>query len=746
MVILSEKLKGYVEKIRFRNELNGYTVFDLSCSDENEDMTCVGNFPFINEGEHIEVTGSYVEHRTYGLQFSVSSLEVIKSDDNISIERYLASGAIKGIGAVMAKRIVEKFGGDTFRIMEEEPERLAEIKGISLNMAAKIYEQYNEKREMREAVIFLQQYGISNQLAVKIYNEYREEVYSVIRTNPYRLASDIRGVGFKIADEIGKRVGIDMNSEFRKKSAVLYILSQASSYGHIYFPEDELIRNVSGLLMTDCTDIADILSSMTFEGEIICREEDEEKRYYSSYMYYMELNSARMLLDLDCEFVVSDSELDSRIERIEKNREIIFADMQRMAIREAIKNGVLIVTGGPGTGKTTTIDAIINAFEAWGLDFLLAAPTGRAAKRMSEATGYEAQTIHRLLEMNGAPDDDREGVMFERNENCPLETDAVIIDEMSMVDMPLFYALLKAVVVGTRLIMVGDVNQLPSVGPGSVLKDIIDSGCFNVVCLNEVFRQAQDSDIIMNAHRINAGKSISLDNKSRDFFFLNRNNPQVIISVILQLIIKNLPDYVGAGILDIQVLSPTRKGELGVENLNIMLQKYINPPSERKAEIEYRESIFREGDKVMQIKNNYQLEWERRGYHGVVIEQGAGVFNGDCGIIRFVNTVMQEITVEFEDNKYVIYPYTLLEELELAYAITIHKSQGSEYPAVILPLLSGTSLLFNRNLLYTAVTRAKKCVTIVGLPEMVQKMIDNEREQKRYTTLKKRICELHMTS
>lgn len=740
--MLSEKLKGYVEKIRFRNEVNGYTVFDLSCTDESDDMTCVGNLPFVNEGEHVEVTGIYVEHRTYGLQFSVSSLEVIKIDDNMSIERYLASGAIKGIGAVMAKRIVDKFGEDTFRIMEEEPERLAEVKGISINTAARIYEQYNEKREMREAVIFLQKYGISNQLAVKIYNEYKEEVYSVIKTNPYRLADDIRGVGFKIADGIGKRVGISPDSEFRKKSAVSYILSQAVSYGHIYFPENELIKNVSELLASDCTDIADILSQMAFAGEIICKEEDGEKRYYSNYMYYMELNSARMLADLDCGFAVSDKELDSHIKRIEKNREITLADMQKKAISEAMKNGVLIITGGPGTGKTTTIDAIINAFETWGLDFLLAAPTGRAAKRMSEATGYEAQTIHRLLEMSGALDDGRENVMFERNESCPLETDAVIIDEMSMVDMPLFYALLKAMVVGTRLIMVGDVNQLPSVGPGSVLKDIIDSGCFNVVRLNEVFRQARDSDIVMNAHRINAGSSISLDNKSRDFFFLKRDNPQVIINVILQLIIKNLPDYVGAGMLDIQVLSPTRKGELGVENLNVMLQKYINPPSERKAEIEYRENVFREGDKVMQIKNNYQLEWERRGYHGVVVEQGAGIFNGDSGIIRFVNTVAQEITVEFEDNKYIIYPYALLEELELAYAITIHKSQGSEYPAVILPLLSGTSLLFNRNLLYTAVTRAKKCVTIVGLPETVAKMINNEREQKRYTTLKKRICEM----
>ncbi len=734
--------KGYIEKIRYRNEVNGYTVFDISCQDDNDDITCVGNFPFINEGEHVKLGGEYVDHATYGLQLSVKSMEVIKDDDEISIVRYLGSGAIKGVGPVMAKRIVDKFGADTLRIMQDEPERLAEIKGISMRKAEEIYLQYYEKKELRDAVIFMQQYNISNRLAVKIYNEYKDEVYNIIRTNPYRLASDIKGVGFRIADEIGRSVGIDPNSEFRKKCAVTYILNQAGANGHTYLPEEELIRNVMELLMINCDDIMKLLSDMSAAGGIICVTEENEKRYYPPYMYYMELNCARMLLDLNCIFRISDTEIESRIKRIEKNKNIRLADMQRMAVREATKSGVLVITGGPGTGKTTTIDAIISAYEAFGFDILLAAPTGRAARRMSETTGYEAQTIHRLLEINGSMDDDEDSVRFERNESYPLEADAVIIDEMSMVDLPLFNALLKAVVTGTRLIMVGDANQLPSVGPGNVLKDIIDSGCFNVVSLNEIFRQARGSDIVMNAHRINAGEEIAIDNKSRDFFMLRRDDPKVIISVILQLMMKNLPPYVGSGITDIQVLCPMKKGELGVDNLNIVLQKYINPASDDKAEAEYGDRIFREGDKVMQIKNNYQLTWERRGYHGVVVEEGCGIFNGDCGIIRFINTVTNEITVEYEDNKYVVYPHSIFDELELAYAITVHKSQGSEYPAVILPILYGTSLLLHRNLLYTAVTRAKKCVTIVGLPETVNRMIHNERQQKRYSALKKRLRDL----
>ena len=735
--------KGYIEKIRYRNDENGYTVFVISCpsDDDNDEMTCVGNFPFINEGEHVEITGNYTCHSTYGLQIAVEHMEVINDEDEISIERYLGSGAIKGIGPVMANRIVSHFGSDTMRIMEEEPERLAEIKGISMRKAEEIYAQYNEKKEMRDAIMFMQKYNISNQLAVKIYNEYKEEVYHILSTNPYKLAQDIKGVGFKIADEIGRLIGIDPESEYRKRCAISYALNQAASFGHIYLPEEMLIAGVRALINSG-SDIAELLASMSVTREIICLEEEGEKRYYPPYMYYTELNSARMLLDLNCEFRISEADIQKTLKKIEDAKNIELADMQTNAVVNALKHGVLVITGGPGTGKTTTIDAIISAFEVWGLDILLAAPTGRAARRMSEATGYEAQTIHRLLEINGGMDDDGSAARFERNESYPLEADAIIIDEMSMVDMQLMNALLKAVVVGTRLIMVGDVNQLPSVGAGNVLKDIIESEQFTVTRLDKVFRQAQGSDIIMNAHKINAGESIELSNKSSDFFMLRRNDSRIVIDVMLELIMKSLPEYVGAGMLDIQVLCPMRKGELGVENLNITLQKNINPPSADKAELEYRDRVFREGDKVMQIKNNYQLTWERRGYHGVVIEEGCGVFNGDCGMIRFINTLTSEITIQYEDDKYVTYPYALLDELELAYAITVHKSQGSEYPAVIMPLLSGPALLMQRNLLYTAVTRAKRCVTIVGRPDTVDAMIHNEKHQKRFSTLKKRIKEM----
>ena len=735
-----EIIKGYIEKIIYRNESNGYTVFELS--GDNEDVTCVGTFPYINEGEKVSVEGDYVDHRTYGPQLKVKNMQVVAPDSTEAIEKYLASGAIKGIGMVMSKRIVDKFGDKTFDIIEEQPERLAEIKGISLNMAMRISEQFEEKKEMRDAMIFLAQYGISDNLAVKIYSEYKGELFDVISNNPYRLATDIKGVGFKIADEIGRRVGIDPDSSFRKKCAITYILTQAASFGHIYLPEEELLQSVNSILGIPDADVKNELEELVFEKEVIRKDEDGEVRYYSSYMYYMELNTARMLLDLDCSFAVSKKNTDRIIEKVEKSKDIELAAMQKLAVSEALKRGVLIITGGPGTGKTTAIDAMISAFEAENMEFLLAAPTGRAAKRMTETTGYPAQTIHRLLELSGGVGDDDTHMRFERNESYPLEADAVIIDEMSMVDLPLMNALLKALYVGTRLILVGDVDQLPSVGPGNVLKDIIRSGRFEVVKLNEVFRQALDSDIVINAHMINEGKQIKLDNKSSDFFMLNRNNAGAVTNVIIQLIMEKLPSYVNAGILDIQVLSPARKGELGVENLNKVLQKYINPPAPEKAEIVFREMILREGDKVMQIKNNYNITWERRGYHNVVIEEGTGIFNGDCGIVRMVDTAANEITVEYDDDRYITYSYADLEEIELAYAVTVHKSQGSEYPAVIIPLLGGTSLLYHRNLLYTAVTRAKKCVVIVGSPDTVGSMIRNEREQKRYSTLSKRINEM----
>lgn len=737
---MADILEGYVERIVFRNQENGYTV--LSLSNDHEEVTCVGNFTFIGEGEYVEVRGEYISHQMYGEQFQVKSYEIKEPEDLFSMERYLGSGAIKGVGVSLAARIVKRFKKDTFRIIEEEPERLVDVKGISEKKAREIAEQFEEKREMRGAMIFLQQYGITTNLAVKIYNEYGPRLYDVIKENPYRLADDISGVGFKLADEIAGKVGIGSDSDFRIKAGILYVLLQASSNGHIYLPEKVLVERTAELLMIDVKSIDKHIMDMMIDKRIIVKEMNNEKIIYGARLYYQELNAAKMLLDLNIKYDLSFTQIEQRLLKIEEQSNIELDELQRTAVVEAARNGVLVVTGGPGTGKTTTINAIIKFFEVEGLDILLAAPTGRAAKRMSETTGYEAQTIHRLLELSGGPDNSDGKFNFERNESNPLEADAIIIDEMSMVDIYLMNSLLKAVSVGTRLILVGDVNQLPSVGPGNVLKDIINSHQFNVVKLTKIFRQATESDIIVNAHKINAGESIKLDNKSKDFFLLQRDDVNVIISVMITLIKDKMPRYVQATPYDIQVLTPMRKGELGVERLNHILQEYLNPKDMNKREKEYNGGVFREGDKVMQIKNNYQIEWETRSKYGISIEKGTGIFNGDAGIIKEINTFAEHLVIEFDEGRMVEYPFSQLDELELAYAITIHKSQGSEYPAVVMPILTGPRMLFNRNILYTAVTRAKSCVTIVGSRNMVQHMIDNESEQRRYSSLSTRIEEL----
>lgn len=737
---MSDSLSGYVEKIVFRNTESGYTVLNLVRDDI--EVTCVGSFPFINEGEYIEVIGNYIEHPLYGEQLKVEQYDIKQPEDLFSMERYLGSGAIKGIGATMAARIVRKFKKDTFRIIEEEPERLAEVKGISERIAREIAAQFEEKKEMRNAMLFLQQYGITTNLSVKIYQAYGCKLYDIIKENPYKLADDIQGVGFKIADEIARRVGIGLVSDYRIKAGILHVLQKAGTEGHVYLPYLEVMERGMELLLIEKEEIEKYLVDMMIEKRIVIKELEHEKIIYSSNLYYIELNCAKMLMDLNIEYGCSEEKLEEQILSIEKKEKIELDEMQRKAVMEAANNGLLIITGGPGTGKTTTINAIIKFFEEESLDILLAAPTGRAAKRMKETTRYEAQTIHRLLELSGNVEESNNGIRFERNEGNPLETDVIIIDEMSMVDIYLIHALLKAIPVGTRLILVGDVNQLPSVGPGNVLRDIIDSKCFHVVELTKIFRQAAESDIIVNAHKINKGEYISFDNKSKDFFLLQRDNTNVIISIVIQLINQKLPKYVNAEPFDIQVLTPMRKGELGVERLNQILQEYLNPPSLDKKEKEVSQGIFREGDKVMQIKNNYQLEWEQKSPYGVTIESGTGVFNGDSGIIKEINLFAETITVEFEEGKHVEYGFQSLDELELAYAITIHKSQGSEYPAVVMPILTGPRMLFHRNLLYTAITRAKNCVTIVGRKEMIQNMIANVSEQKRYSGLEKRLQEL----
>jgi exodeoxyribonuclease V alpha subunit len=736
---------GFVEKIKYRNEDNGYTV--LSLVDAGEEYTLVGSFHYISEGEMIEAVGSMTEHPVYGEQMTVESYEIKAPEDTAAMERYLGSGAIKGIGAALASRIVRRFKADTFRIMEEEPERLSEVKGVSEKMAMSISQQVEEKKEMRQAMMFLQEYGITMNLAVKIYQEYGPRLYSVLKENPYQLADDIPGVGFKMADEIARKAGIFTDSDFRIKCGVLYTLLQATANGHTYLPEGELLSQTSELLKIEPSFIEKHLMDMQLDKRLVIRELEGKRIVYASQYYYMELNVAKMLHDLNIRGRMAEEEIRTQLLKLQKEEQIELDEKQVQAVVEAVNSGLLIITGGPGTGKTTTINTIIRFFESQEMEILLAAPTGRAAKRMTEATGYEARTIHRLLELTGVPGDDRSlGMHFERNEENPLDADAVIIDETSMVDIHLMQSLLKAINPGTRLILVGDVNQLPSVGPGNVLRDMIDSGSFNVVMLTKIFRQATQSDIVVNAHKINRGEQVPLGKKSNDFLFIKREDPNAIINAMITLVQDKLPGYVQAKTYDIQIMTPMRKGAIGVERLNTILQEYLNPPGEGKTEKETAGVTYRVGDKVMQIKNNYNIEWEVRNKYGIPMDKGTGVYNGDMGIVREINAFAELVTVEFDEGRMVDYSFKQLEELELAYAITIHKSQGSEYPAVVIPVFSGPRMLMTRNLIYTAVTRAKSCVCLVGMPEVFGDMVNNEMEQRRYSGLKDRICEISKLS
>ena len=738
-----DNITGYVDHIVYQNSDNGYTVMTLVA--EGEEVTCVGMCKGLGQGENISAEGEYIEHPVYGRQFKIQIYETVAPTDRVGMERYLGSGAIRGVGEALAARIVKKFGDDTFRIIEEEPERLAEVKGISERKAQEIAVQMEEKKDLREALVYLQQYGISNTLAVKIYNTYGMEMYSVMRENPYRLAEDVSGVGFRIADEIAGRIGIHTDSDYRIRSGILYTLLQAVGEGHCFLPLELLLRRASELLGVSEENIRPQVDNLIMDRKLVAKGD----ALFAAAYYYAELNCANMLRNLNIPMLeaenlpAQDMAIRKRLERMAENLSMELDELQLKAVEESIKNGLFILSGGPGTGKTTTINMIIRYFESEGMDIFLAAPTGRAAKRMTEATGFEAKTIHRLLELNSAlSDDDTRRANFERNQENPLEADVVIIDEMSMVDIQLFQALLKAILPGTRLILVGDVDQLPSVGPGQVLRDLMNSEAFPMVTLEKIFRQAGESDIVVNAHRINKGEQIALDNKSRDFFLLERNDVNVIYKHMIQLIREMLPKYVNATPFDIQVLTPMRKGSLGCETLNGILQRYLNPADPHKKEHSYGNTVFREGDKVMQIKNNYQLEWEIVGRYNIPIDKGMGVFNGDMGRVLEINETMSTLLVEFDDGRRVNYPFSGLEELELSYAITIHKSQGSEYPAVILPLLGGPRMLFNRNLLYTGITRARNCVTILGSSETVRNMIDNVSENRRYTALESRIREI----
>lgn len=738
-----DEIKGYVDHFLFQNEENGYAVFILITEDDEE--TCVGNCKGLGQGETIEAKGEYVEHPSYGRQFKITSYRVVMPSGKVAIERYLSSGAVKGVGPALASRIVKKFGKDTLRIMEEEPERLAEIKGISERKAMEIGAALEEKKELREILVYLAGFGISSTMAVKIYNKYGMEIYGILRENPYRLAEDITGIGFKMADDIAAQIGMRPDSEHRMRCGLLYALNQATYEGHCYLPVEELLDKAAQLLEADKEMLQQQLDNLSLEKKVILRQD----AVYAPNYFYSELNAARMIKELDIDLDESlslpglEKSLVYRLECLAKELGMELEEGQLQAVLDSIKYGVCIISGGPGTGKTTTINLIIRYFASVGMDLLLAAPTGRAAKRMTEATGYEAKTIHRLLELNGAlSDEDSRRVTFERNESNPLEADVIIIDEMSMVDLNLFTALLRAVVPGTRLILVGDMNQLPSVGPGQVMRDLIQCGCLHTAVLTKIYRQEAGSDIVQNAHKINAGEGILLDNKSKDFFFLERNDSNVIYKHMIQLIKDKLPSYVDATPFDIQVLTPMRKGTLGTTTLNPILQQYLNPPEPGKNEYATLSATFREGDKVMQVKNNYQLEWEIVGKYNIPIDKGMGIFNGDMGIVKTIDEKNSRLVVEFDEHRMVTYPFSMLDELELCYAITIHKSQGSEYPAVIMPLLSGPKMLLNRNLLYTGITRAKKCVTILGQKETLQFMIENESEKKRYTSLALRIQEV----
>lgn len=735
------RIRAYVESVIYHNADNNYSV--LRISREGEELTAVGYFPYIEQGETIEAEGEFTIHPLYGRQFSVESFSIAAPDSAEAIEQYLASGSVKGIGEALAKRIVKVFGADTLRIMEEEPERLSEIKGISEKMARSIYEQSSQKRSLRDAVIFMQGYGIGPTLAGRIYEKYGVALYAVIRENPYRLADDIEGIGFKLADSIAMNAGMPKDSPFRIKSSIQYVLRQSITQGHTHLPKSLLLETSAEFLGLPADELEPYLPELQIEGRITVCGDAQDEVYLSEY-YHMERNTALMLKSFDIKGPSDGSLLKRRLSSIQKKEGIELDPLQIEAVKAVVENGIVIITGGPGTGKTTTINTIIRYFDMDGMSIALCAPTGRAAKRMSEATGCEARTIHRLLEYTGGAEEGRSGgrPRFLKNENDPLSEDVVIADEMSMTDIFLMEALLKAIRPGTRLVLVGDSNQLPSVGAGNVLRDMIASGRFTTVRLEHIFRQAALSDIVVNAHRINRGEPVDLSKRSSDFLFIRSSEPGPIMDAIKKLLTEKLPDYVHAKTNELQVLTPTRKGALGVESLNRELQAFLNPPEAAKPELKINDMLFRVGDKVMQIKNDYDLEWKRRDSRFIAIESSCGVFNGDIGIIYDIDTASELLTVVFDDDRYAEYDKKHLQELELAYAVTVHKSQGSEYPAVIMPMYPGPRMLMNRNLLYTAVTRAKRCVCMVGRPNVFEEMERNERENKRYSGLRDRIREI----
>lgn len=726
-------LEGTVEDVIFHNDDNGYAVFDFK-SDDGDEIICVGTVPQIRRGDMLKLTGGMVIHPTYGLQFKVEFYERVVPTTAVAIEKYLSSGIVKGIGPKTAKKIVDKFGAATFYVIEEKFDRLVEIKGITYDKALAVHNSFCSQRDIRKVMLYLQEFGVTPAFAMKVYKKYGYRTIDIIKENPYRMAEDIAGIGFKTADRIAYSMGIPTDSPNRVKSGIKYILSESLLDGNVFMPKDSLIRQAGEILSVDEEMVDNCLRELQIEHKVFNENIDGTDAVYLMTMYYTEISAAKKLLELS--FFHDDADLrkiDDKIDAVEDLSGICLAKQQRTAVIEAMREGVLVITGGPGTGKTTIIHTIIQIFKSSGMEVVLAAPTGRAAKRMTETTGIEAKTIHRMLGVAYA-DDDNGRQKFDKNETEPIEADVIIIDEASMVDMQLFNNLLKAIEPGTRLILVGDANQLPSVAAGNVLKDIIKSEKIKVVRLTEIFRQARESAIITNAHKINSGEEPVMNGKNTDFFFVNAQYAPEVPGKIVELITKRLPKFTGVdSFSDMQVLTPMRKGDIGAAGLNKTLQKALNPPSDGKKEYETSSCTFREGDKVMQIKNNYNISWKIENRLGKVIDDGTGIYNGDMGIIKSINKQAETITVLFDDMRQAVYEFTALDELELAYAVTIHKSQGSEYPVVIIPIHSGPPMLMSRNLLYTAVTRAKKFVIIVGLKSSVNRMVANDREVSRYS-------------
>lgn len=726
-------LEGTVEDVIFHNDDNGYAVFDFK-SDDGDEIICVGTVPQIRRGDMLKLTGGMVIHPTYGLQFKVEFYERVVPTTAVAIEKYLSSGIVKGIGPKTAKKIVDKFGASTFYVIEEKFDRLVEIKGITYDKALAVHNSFCSQRDIRKVMLYLQEFGVTPAFAMKVYKKYGYRTIDIIKENPYRMAEDIAGIGFKTADRIAYSMGIPTDSPNRVKSGIKYILSESLLDGNVFMPKDSLIRQAGEILSVDEEMVDNCLRELQIEHKVFNENIDGTDAVYLMTMYYTEISAAKKLLELS--FFHDDADLrkiDDKIDAVEDLSGICLAKQQRTAVIEAMREGVLVITGGPGTGKTTIIHTIIQIFKSSGMEVVLAAPTGRAAKRMTETTGIEAKTIHRMLGVAYA-DDDNGRQKFDKNETEPIEADVIIIDEVSMVDMQLFNNLLKAIEPGTRLILVGDANQLPSVAAGNVLKDIIKSEKIKVVRLTEIFRQARESAIITNAHKINSGEEPVMNGKNTDFFFVNAQYAPKVPGKIVELITKRLPKFTGVdSFSDMQVLTPMRKGDIGAAGLNKTLQKALNPPSDGKKEYETSSCTFREGDKVMQIKNNYNISWKIENRLGKVIDDGTGIYNGDMGIIKSINKQAETITVLFDDMRQAVYEFTALDELELAYAVTIHKSQGSEYPVVIIPIHSGPPMLMSRNLLYTAVTRAKKFVIIVGLKSSVNRMVANDREVSRYS-------------